>query len=70
MNNFENLVDYIELNIKNDVKELHYINLLNLVMKVYRDQEQHLEQLEIENIIDESDEELDIDDNELYSLAY
>ncbi len=68
MNNFENLVEYIELNIKNDVKETHYINLLNLVMKVYREQDPVLN---IKNIIDESEEEdMDINDDELYSLAY
>lgn len=68
MNNFENLVEYIELNIKNDVKETHYINLLNLVMKVYKEQDPVLN---IKNIIDESDEEdMDINDDELYSLAY
>ncbi len=68
MNNFENLVEYIELNIKNDVKETHYINLLNLVMKVYKEQDPVLN---IKNIIDESEEEdMDINDDELYSLAY
>ena len=59
MENLRNLIEFIDLEIKDNVKEIRYIQLLNLVAKIAVDKA-----LEIKELNEEIEE---LDDNDIYT---
>jgi hypothetical protein len=58
MENLRNLIEFIDLEIKDNIKEIKYIQLLNLVAKIAVEKE-----IEIKELKDEIE---DLDDNDIY----
>jgi hypothetical protein len=59
MENLRNLIEFIDLEIKDNIKEIKYIQLLNLVAKIAVEKE-----IEIKELKDEIE---DLDDNDIYT---
>jgi hypothetical protein len=59
MENIMNLIEFIDLEIKDNLQEIKYIELLNLVAKIVVEKEIDIKQLK--------DEIEDLDDNDIYT---
>jgi hypothetical protein len=59
MENIMNLIEFIDLEIKDNLQEIKYIELLNLVAKIVVEKEIDIKQLK--------DEIEELDDNDIYT---
>ena len=64
MESFINLIDFIDLNVKDKIKEGNYLNLMSLVMIIFKEKNMEIEKIK-EDLEYDSDDPYG--DNDIYN---
>ena len=64
MDSFINLIDFIDLNVKDKIKEGNYLNLMSLVMIIFKEKNMEIEKIK-EDLEYDSDDPYG--DNDIYN---